>query len=221
MTINDTLKEILSTRQKIIEMGLSIEDKFPIKVGTKITWANQMDISKALKNVPYEEKYKILERDKNFNFKMLDGALVQMMYEFDRNGRELISHRLAYFPSTILERYDDAYEEYENVYFVDSEFHDMREKNVITFPIRFDYNKSEKIFREFEHPYSHATLGEYEFCRIPVSSPLTPSTFINFLLRNFYNYAFQKKGVFCEVSNERFDDTITEKEKHILHFNIV
>ena len=223
MTINETFKELKSNLSKILETGLSIDNKIPIinKTRTKITWENQMDLSNALKNMPYEEKYRTLEKDRNFNFKMLDGALIQMMYEFDKNGRKLISHRLAYFPSTTLERYDDAYEEYENPYFVNSEFYDVREKNIITFPIRFDYNNNETKFREIEHPYSHATLGEYEYCRIPVSSPLTPSIFINFILRNFYNYAFREKGIFCNVSNKRFGNTIVGKENGILHFNII
>jgi hypothetical protein len=223
MTISDILKEIKITTQEITKMGLSIDNKNPIinKTGTKVTWENQMDLSHALKNVPYIEKYKTLEKDRNFNFKMLDGALVQMMYEFNGSGRKLISHRLAYFPSTILERYDDAHKEYETTYLVDSEFHDVREKNVIAFPIRFDYNSSEKIFREIEHPYSHATFGEYEHCRIPVNSPLTPSIFINFILRNFYNHALREKNRLFKISDERFDDTITKKETNILHFNIV
>jgi len=222
MTIIDTLKEIKWTTEKVIEMGLSIDNKIPIiKDQAKITWENQVDFSRALKNIPYNEKYQTLEKDKNFNFKMLDGALVQMMYEFNRTGRELISHRLAYFPSTILEKYDDAYEEYETTYFADSEFHDIREENVMAFPIRFDYNNSEEIFREIEHPYSHATFGEYKYCRIPVNSPLTPSIFMNFILRNFYNNVFIKKNASYEISDKRFDNTITEKEKNILHFNII
>lgn len=72
------------------------------------------------------------------------------------------------------------------------------------------------MFIEIEHPYSHATFGEYEFCRIPVNSPLTPSIFMNFILRNFYNYAFRKKGVFCEISEFRYNNCITENEKGIL-----
>lgn len=196
MTINETYQEIASITQKIIENGLSIDEKWPKRIGSKITWDDQRDLSIALKNVPYYDKYNILKIDRNFNFKMVDGALIQMMYEFDTLGRKLISHRLACFPSPTLERYDNTPEAYEEQYFGDSEFHDMIEHNIVTFPIRFDYNASKEIFCEIEHPYSHATLGEFDFCRIPVSSPLTPSIFINFILRHFYNYAFRTKGVF-------------------------
>lgn len=221
MTISDTYKEIATITQKIIENGLSIDEKWPNRTGSKISWSEEKDLSVALKNIPYQDKYEVLKEDRNFNFKMLDGALIQMMYQFNNTGRELSSHRLAFFPSPMLERYDSNPQAYEERYFGESEFHDMTEKNAVAFPVRFDYNVSEELFTEIEHPYSHATFGEYEFCRIPVNSPLTPSIFIHFILRNFYNHAFRTKGVFCEVSRSRFNSSIATGEKGILHFNIV
>lgn len=221
MTINETYQEIASITQKIIENGLSIDEKWPNRAGSKISWQDQRDLSIALRNIPYSEKYNELKNDRNFNFKMVDGALIQMMYEYNPTGRTLISHRLAFFPSPNLERYDNAPEAYEEQYFGDSEFHDMIEKNVVAFPIRFDFNIDKALFTEIEHPYSHVTFGEYEYCRVPVNSPLTPSIFINFILRNFYNYAFRTKGIFCEISEFRFANTITDNESKVLHFNLI
>lgn len=221
MTINETYQEIASITQKIIENGLSIDEKWPNRAGTKISWQDQRDLSIALRNIPYSEKYNELKNDRNFNFKMVDGALIQMMYEYNATGRTLISHRLAFFPSPNLERYDNAPEAYEEQYFGDSEFHDMIEKNVVAFPIRFDFNIDEAMFSEIEHPYSHVTFGEYEYCRVPVNSPITPSIFINFILRNFYNYAFRTKGIFCEITEFRFTNTITDNESKILHINVI
>lgn len=220
MTINETFQEIALITQKIIENGLSIEEKWPNRLGSKISWLNQMDLSIALKNIPYSEKYEVLKADRNFNFKMVDGALIQMMYEYNVTGRILISHRLAFFPSPTLERYDNASEDYEELYFGASEFHDMIEKDTIAFPIRFDYDIDPEKFSDIDHPYSHATFGGFEHCRIPVNCALTPSIFINFILRNFYNYAFKTRGVFCEVSEARFGQSITNNESNILHFNI-
>lgn len=219
MTINETYQEIASITQKIIENGLSIDEKWPNRAGSKINWQDQRDLSIALRNIPYSEKYNELKNDRNFNFKMVDGALIQMMYEYNPTGRTLISHRLAFLPSPNLERYDNAPEAYEEQYFGDSEFHDMIEKHVVAFPIRFDFNIDEALFTEIEHPYSHVTFGEYEYCRVPVNSPITPSIFINFILRNFYNYAFRTKGIFCEISEFRFANTITDNESKVLHFN--
>jgi len=220
MTINDTYQEIASITQKIIASGLSIQEKWPTRNGSKISWSDQTDLSIALKNVSYPDKYQEFETARNYNFKMLDGALIQFMYEFNSTGKNLLSHRLAFFPSPSLDRYDDKPEAHENSYFGESEFHDMIEKNIVAFPVRFDYNVSDKIFKEIDHPYSHATFGEYEFCRVPVNAPLTPSVFINFILRNFYNYAYRVKGVVFEISERKFKHSITEKEKKILHFNI-
>ena len=221
MTINETLQEIILITQKIIENGMSIEEKWPVKYGTKISWNNQRDISIAIKNLPYNLKYNSLKTNRNFNFKMIDGALIQMMYEYDASGRKLISHRLAFFPSPNIERYDTDPESYEEEYFNRSEFYDLIERNIVVFPIRFDYNVDIDRFIEIEHPYSHATFGEYNYCRIPVSGPLTPSIFINFILRNFYNYAFRTKGIFCEISKTKFNNTITKNESKTMHFNII
>ena len=220
MTINDVYQEIVSITQKIMENGLSIEEKWPDRTGSKVSWQDQKDLSIALKNISYVEKYKVLTSDRNFNFKMLDGALVQMSYEFNSSGRQILSHRLAFFPSPFTERYDENPDDYESLYFGESEYHDLVENNIVAFPIRFDFNVDETLFKEIEHPYSHATFGEYEFCRIPVYSPLTPSIFMNFIIRNFYNYAFRTKGEFCPISEFSFKPCITEVEKNILHINI-
>lgn len=210
----------MSITQKVIEHGLSIQEKYPSRSGNKIAWQDQSDISIALKNVPYADKYNTLNGDRNFNFKMLDGALLQFMYEFNSTGRELVSHRLAFFPAPHFERYDDSPEDYETNYFADSEFHDQLEKHIVSSPVRFDYNFSPKLFKEVDHPYSHTHFGEYEFCRFPVSAPITPTIFFNFILRNFYNHAVRTKGNIIPISVHRFPNSITNNEMKILHFNV-
>lgn len=220
MTINEVYQEIISITQSVIENGLSIQENYPVRFGNKIAWENQSDISKALKNIPYVEKYSTLNKDSNFNFKMLDGALIQFMYEFNHAGRQLISHRLAFFPAPYLESYEQSPEEYDTYHFGDSEFHDQLEKNIVLSPIRFDYNTSEEIFREIDHPYSHSHFGEFESCRIPLCSPITPTIFFNFILRNFYNFFVLNRGNIIPISAHRFDNTITNNEQQILHFHI-
>ncbi len=220
MTLTETYREIVSITQRVINVGLSIQEKYPQRNGNKIAWQDQSDISIALKNVPYADKYNTLNKERNFNFKMLDGALIQFMYDFNSTGRQLRSHRLAFFPAPHLERYDDYPEDYETNYFADSEFHDQLEKNIVTSPIRFDYNVNAEMFKEIEHPYSHTHFGEYEFCRIPLCSPLTPSIFFNFILRNFYNYAIRTKGNIVPITIHRFANCIAENEKRLLHLCI-
>ena len=73
--------------------------------------------------------------------------------------------------------------------------------------MRFDYDARDDQYRELAHPKSHLTLGQYRNCRIPVTAPLTPFRFIDFILRNLYdnesdryaeNLPRPRGGVFAE-----------------------
>lgn len=218
MIQNDIFSEIQLITSKLIETGMSIQQNFPVKEKLKITWMNESDLSKALRNIPYSEKYKIIDESNNYNIKLLDGGLIQLQYEFSNNGKNLCGHRLAFFPSPGLENFEEAPEAYQNEYFGKSEFHDLFDENIVVFPIRFDFSNDPKKYKELDHPYSHVHLGEYENCRIPVTSPVSPSEFINFLLRNFYNTALQKnkRGLHLGIKN-KFDQKISNEEKKMIH----
>ncbi|WP_443029068.1 DUF2290 domain-containing protein [Spirulina sp. CS-785/01] len=95
---------------------------------------------------------------------------------------------------------------------------DILEKNISPVPIRFDDDPDN--FEEIEHPQCHLTLGQFKNCRIPVSAPLTPSVFIAFILRNFYNTAFKKFTQDLNFKFSLFAETITNNEKKILHISI-
>jgi hypothetical protein len=213
--------EIRSITSNLIGAGLTIEEKWPINDRQNITWAGQSDISIALKNIPYVDKYAELNKAGNYNFKMLDGALVQLMYRYDNRGRKLLSHRLAFYPSPVLERYDENPEDYEAKFFSGSEYHDLVELNTVSCPIRFDFSSDDKYFVDVNHPYCHAHFGEYENCRIPLGNPLSPSLYVNFILRNFYNYSIKRKGDIIKRNPFLYDSTITANEKKVLHFNVL
>ncbi len=166
------------------------------------------NLSFALKNVPYHEIYSELDRTQTYNIRMLDGALIQMMYRFKNNRIE--THRLAFFPSPFLEEFQNNPE----IYLEDEIYAEVIDKNIVPFPLRFDFDCREGVFVEVDHPKSHLTLGQYQNCRIPVSAPVTPYSFINFLLRNFYNTAYKK---YCErigQHSELFVSTIMPLEKN-------
>jgi hypothetical protein len=207
--IFNQIKQITS---KLIELELSVQQNFPLNHEGSIAYSGMQGISIAMKNIAYEEIYKNLDESKNYNIKMLDGALIQMLYSFKNN--RLISHRLAFFPAPNLESFQNEPEIYEN----DEIYADILAKNIVTFPIRFDYDPDN--FLDSEHPKTHATLGQYKNCRIPVSQPLTPEIFINFILRNFYNTAFHQFTNEFVISNNRFSQTISNNEKKLLHFGI-
>lgn len=214
MRKNDIISQIQQITSKLIAVSLSEEQNFPSERDGHIYISGNHDISIALKNIPYIDIYKNLDEHKNYNIRMIDGALIQLMYSFDSDDN-LIQSRLAFFPSPSLEEFQNNSEIYEQ----DEIYADMIEKNIVSVPIRFDYDPQN--FMPKEHPSSHLTLGQYKNCRIPIKAPITPNIFIDFILRNFYNTALHK---FSEELNfdvkPVFENTIDETEKKILHLAI-
>jgi hypothetical protein len=194
-------------------VGLSSEQNEPIIKGkSEIAYAGMKNLSVALKNVEYIEVYKELDKNRNYNIKMIDGALLQFLYTYNRS--ELISHRLAFFPSPFL--YD--FQSDPDLYETDEVYADIIARNILPVPIRFDYDPAN--YRELEHPKCHLTLGQFKNCRIPINSPITPNTFISFILRSFYNTAMRKFTSELNFSSDLFDKTITPTEQKILHLAI-
>ncbi len=197
---------------KLIKMGLAVQQNFPTIQNGKIAYSGIQDLSIALKDIAYEHIYNTLDTAKNYNIKMVDGSLIQMMYCFDRD--EVTSHRLAFFPSPSLESFQNEPELYED----DELYADVLAKSIVTFPLRFDFDSDNEKFVEIHHPKSHMTVGQYKNCRIPVSEPLTPDVFISFLLQSFYNTAYRRYSDDFIIGGFRFPHTITSSEKNILHF---
>ena len=170
---------------KLIEVGLSDDQNASILSQTsaksfEVTFVNAKAVSAALKDREYEDVYQEMVDARAYNLKMLDGAIVQMMYEFEDGV--LLRHRLAFFPSPRLRPFQEDAE----AYLEDALFAEIVSRRIVPFPLRFDFDAREGVFEPLIHPKSHLTLGQYEDCRIPVTSPLTPKWFIDFILRNFY-----------------------------------
>jgi hypothetical protein len=144
------------------------------------------NLSVALKNVAYCDVYDELERTQTYNLKMLDGALIQMMYRF--NYEVIEAHRLAFFPSPYLEEFQNNPE----IYIADEMYAEVVMKNIVPFPLRFDFDSRAEVVRELEHPKSHLSLGQYENCRIPVSAALTPFSFYQLRVAEFLSYSLCK-----------------------------
>lgn len=216
MTPLQTLKQINKLTETLIGLSLSNEQNYPVTHGNhrtafEITVSNAANMSIALKNVAYREIYGELERARCFNFKMLDGALVSLRYRF-RAG-DICEHSLSYFPSPDLEHFQNEPE----IYLEDEMYADIIARNIVPFPVRFDFSDDETKFLDVHHPYSHLTLGQYQNCRIPVSSPLGPLAFGGFILRNFYNTAFRKFSDDISKSTLSFAKTITVNEQKVPH----
>lgn len=211
-------KEIFGLTTYLIELGLSSEQNYPSKKDingfTEIAWSNKKDLSIALRNTDYNTIYDEMEKNKNFNVKLLDGALIQMMYRIKNS--ELVSHRLAFYPSPYLEDYQNDPGTYDD----DDFFADILSRQIIPVPIRFDYDIDPEKFKVVHHPMSHLTIGQYKNCRIPVSSAISPTLYVDFILRNFYfDFDFPTE---INLKNQGiFPRSIDKKEESILHFNII
>lgn len=214
------LKQISVITADLIELSLCEHQNFPALMqfpGRKaeISFSGNADLSIVLKNVEYNVIYEELNRTQSYNIKMIDGALIQMMYKFSED--KIVAHRLAFFPSPNLLEYQNNPEIYE----LDEIYAEVIMKNVVTLPIRFDFSDSEEIFVELHHPKSHLTLGQYSNCRIPVSGPITPWVFMDFILRNFYNTAHRRFCSDMSKFDDFFVDTITKIESEVMHFRVV
>lgn len=177
----------------------------------QISFKGSEYLSATLRNRSYEEIYKDMARERVYSVKMLDGALIQMTYEFIETS--LQRHRLAFFPSPTLEEFQQDPDIY-----LDDEIHgDITSRNIVPFPLRFDYDSREGNYQELIHPKSHLSLGQYANCRIPVTSPMTPARFADFILRNFYDTG-QKQYVNDLPSNNcSFTRSIFSAECDIVH----
>jgi len=189
VTAKNVYKEVEKITRKLIQIGLSPDYNFPARkrIGNnleQIAYAGMQDFAIVLKNVEYTQVYTELDRNRNYNIKMVDGALIQIMYTYENSN--LASHRLAFFPSPSLHEFQNEPEIYET----DEIYADIIDKNILPVPIRFDYDPQNH--QELEHPKCHLTLGQFKNCRIPVCSPIMPNVFISFILRNFYNTAMRK-----------------------------
>ena len=211
--IREQINELVSY---LVEIGIADDQAFAFQRSMKgnrvqITFEGSEHISIALKkNRAYDEIYQDIAQARAYNLKMLDGALIQMMYEFA--GPTLQRHRLAFFPALHLEDFQND----PDLYLEDAIYADVVAKNIVSFPVRFDCDAHEEQ-QEFVHPKSHLTLGQYENCRIPVTAPVTPFWFVDFILRNFYHTAFQRYADGLPDRGDAFAESILPTERDVIH----
>lgn len=178
---------------------------------TDVTFSGSEHVSIALGNIEYADIYRELADKRSYNMRLVDGALLQMMYRIGE--AQLLQHRLAFYPSPDLLPFQDE----PDAYMRDELFLDIIERRIVPFPLRFDFDTREGVYADVVHPKSHLTLGDVEGCRIPVSAPLTPRWFVEFILRNFYQT--EQHDFVSGLPRHRihFSATITENEAGLIH----
>ena len=204
---------------RLVELGLADDQNCTIlrEKGNdicEVTFGNAAIVSIALRDIEYNEIYEKMVEARSYNAKLLDGAVLQIMYEF--KGRSLRRHRLAFFPSPQLVPFQADPELYKE----DTFFSEIIARRIVPFPIRFDYDDREGIASEIIHPKSHLTLGQYEYCRIPVTSPLRPAWFVDFVIRNFYHTASHSHADQIGQPFQCFSESIFSAERTIIHIAV-
>ena len=218
-TPNQIMDQINRLVVCLVEIGLADDQDFAFPRpacgnDVEITFQRANQVTVALKNRPYEEIYQHLLEARAYNVRMPDGALIQMLYKF--SNETLQHHRLAFFPSPHLDQFQNAPE----VYMEDEIYAEVVARRIVPFPVRFDYNAQDHIPQVIAHPKSHMSLGQYKNCRIPVTEPITPFWFIDFILRNFYNTAFHKFVEKLPKNKDRFAESIRPEERTVIHMSI-
>lgn len=181
---------------------------------SEVTYSGSEHISIALDDIEYLDIYTELAEKRSFNMKLVDGALLQMMYRVKNN--DLQQHRLAFYPSPSLLPFPDD----PDAYMRDDLFIEIVQRRIVPFPLRFDFDSREGVHVDVIHPKSHLTLGDVKGCRIPVSAPLSPRWFVEFILRNFYQTAEFDFISKLPKHKIQFSSSITENEATHMHMVI-
>jgi hypothetical protein len=216
-------KEIQTILVKFIEEWLTVDSNYSIINWNCIEWKGYKGISYALKNMSYDIIYNEMLTKRDFTFLMLDGWIIQMMYEFSKDGKDIIKHRLAYYPNMNIQNYGASPEWYEEDHFWNQLFSEMMYEKPVVVPVRFDYSNSIDCFVEWDHPYSHVTMGGYKNCRIANSWVISPLLFIQFVLKSFYFEKYKEifNGKTFFKVKYKGKTTITKLESKDIHFNII
>lgn len=205
------VRDVNAVIEYLTGLGLVDGSRFAIQRRVRgideVTFEGAREISVAIRDVPYAEIYRSLLGQGAYNLRMLDGGLLQMGYYF--RDRQLLKHRLAFFTSPELSAFQDE----ARAYLRDDWYLGSAARNTVPVPVRFDFNTDE-VGGRWHHPNTHLSLGQFENCRIPVSAPVPPLVFADFVLRSFYDIGIAdglpKNKIF-------FDQTITPVDTKILH----
>jgi hypothetical protein len=208
--------EINKITARLIRLGLSDEQNFP-SLKTLSNGMRAISVSGGVQpglgfgGRSYHAIYAEIRAAKSYNVRLLDGGLLLLQYTF--HGESVFSHRLAYWASPTLE----AFQNEPDLYETDELYLDFLEPSIVPFPIRFDFNQDEPANLPVIHPRCHMTLGQYLNCRIPVCSPLTPSVFVDFILRNFYSSTHRRFASMKDVASSYFDISLYQEELSVPH----
>jgi len=216
LTSNSVRADIEGLISELIGCGVCDDSNFPVvrthrEQVVEVSFNGAEYISGSFGERQYIDVYQLLLNERSFSMKLVDGALLQMMYIIERD--KLRQHRLAFYPSPSLLPFQDDPESYMD----DELFVEIVKRKIIPFPLRFDFDSRQNVYKDVIHPMSHLTLGDVKECRIPISAPLTPRWFIEFILRNFYQTKKYDFVIRLPQHNIKLSSTITNNERKLIH----
>lgn len=168
------------------------------------------------RRVEYSTLYTELVTAGAYDLRFLDGALVQLQYEFSAAAGTLLRSRAAYLPAPDL----SPFQEDPDLYLLDEVYGDVLDRRVVTVPLRLDFDSRPGVAKDLHHPQSHLTLGQYPHCRLPIASPVTPYYFLELLLRSFYRTDDWLCTDHMPGPRVRMPNTITARERELLHLSL-
>jgi len=210
-----TKKDLSDLLSSLIERHVADDQNFPVlrrlsDETWEVSFGGAEHVFIAMRDIDYQDLYRELCEKRSYSVKLIDGGLLQLQYKFDKNGT-LLKHRLAFYPSPSLRSFQDD----PDAYMREEPFIDIVRRRIVPFLLRFDYD--DEAARDVVHPTCHLTLGDVEGCRIPVSAPLSPRWFIDFILRNFYQTEKHDFVRDLPAHSVTFPESITKSERALIH----
>ncbi|GAB2472122.1 DUF2290 domain-containing protein [Xylanimonas ulmi] len=164
--------------------------------------------------VPYSQLYEGAFDASAYDLRFLDGALVQMRYEFSKRSGQLLRSSASFLPSPDLTAYQDD----PQLYLRDEVYGDVVDPRVVPVPMRVDFDAGAAV--DLHHPHSHMTFGLYEHCRIAVTAAMTPWHFLELVLRSFYRTKDWLGTDELPGPRVKMPKTITPREQELGHFAV-
>lgn len=202
--VDDQIREFQRVNKVLLSHGLIWDTKFPVVKplgGGRVRLASPPsngDITPHLASGSLRERV-LLDEAGAFTLKLVDGTLIQLMWEFDRD--RLIKHRYAFLPSPISPPSDPSQDVLGLAERMGSLLEDVADELLLGGAFRIDFDSEAATDA---HPATHLTLfgAGLEEGRTPIKGPWCLTRFVQF--------------VFCSVA----PPTIVKDEKRQINQEI-
>ena len=138
--------QIRKATQMFTRHNISLANNFPKWVEHDLVWERFKNLSFSLKNEKYQILYRECLQAGDYNFVMIDGAILQMRYRFYKET--VTEHILVYLPNPYIEKFQEDLPAYMEEYFSGHDFFsEITNEEIICCPMRFDFNMMYPLYR--------------------------------------------------------------------------